>query len=326
MARMPMHGLRRDPEVDLTGEWQFRLLPHGTWKVVQVPELWTMREADDRPHHTNMPMPFSEGPPHVPRVNPVGVHQRVVELSPRAGRRAVLDVGAAAGLLRVTVNDHDLGISTDSHLAAEFDISDPVIEGVNTLRLSVDKWSEASYLEDQDHWWHSGRSRPVFVYTVVDTRPADVRVFADYDPRGVNGDLDVEVLTAGLDHLPDSGWSVRIQVLGRTRTTPVNPRLATANVSRSAYARTVRPEPLLPADFDFSGLVSLKASGAPLEPQVRDAAEMVTRHSHPTLRPGTATFHLGEVNAVNPAARSRYGLLGRDGAVAIPPDARVLGA
>jgi len=146
-----MHVPRRDPEVGFTGAWQFRLLPHGTWKTVQVPEPWTMREADDRPHHTNVPMPFSEVPPHVPRVNPEGVCQRAVELPPRAGRRTILHVGAAEGLLRVTVNDHDLGISTDSHLAAEFAITDAVIEGANTLRLSVDKWSAASWLEDQDH-------------------------------------------------------------------------------------------------------------------------------------------------------------------------------
>ncbi|GGK59690.1 glycoside hydrolase family 2 TIM barrel-domain containing protein [Streptomyces flaveus] len=299
MARLPMHGLRRTPEIDLTGEWQFRLLPHGTWKTVQVPDLWTMREDDDRPHYTNVPMPFPEVPPRVPQDNPVGVYRRLVDLSPQPGRRTILHVGAAEGLLHVTVNDRDLGTSTDSHLAAEFDITDAVQAGPNTIRLTVHKWSAASYLEDQDHWWQSGLSRPVRVYTVPDTRLADVRVVADYDPQTAMGALDVDVSTDGLDHLPESGWTVRIGVLGQTYTAPVNPRLAAATPPRSADARSVRPEPMLPADFDFSGLVGLKASGAPLKGPMRQAAEMMVSHSHPTVRPGTATFALGDL-AVRP--------------------------
>jgi hypothetical protein len=118
----------------------------------------------------------------------------------------------------------------------------------------------------------------------VPMRPTGL-VIIDGMASGSTGD--VEVRTEGLDHLPDSGWSVMIQVPGRTCAAPVNPRLATANVSRSADARTVRPAPLLPADFDFSGLVSLQASGATLEPQMRDAAEMVTRHSRPPPQGGS---------------------------------------
>jgi len=50
----------------------------------------------------------------------------------------------------------DVGVSKDSHLAAEFDVTDVVHAQVNTVSLRVVKWSDASYIEDQDQWWHGG--------------------------------------------------------------------------------------------------------------------------------------------------------------------------
>lgn len=293
MGRLPMHGISRTAEIDLTGEWQFRLLPHGAWSTAQVPSLWTMHEETDRPHYTNVPMPFDEVPPQVPDDNPTGVYRRSVELSPQAGRRTILHVGAAEGLLRVSANGQDLGTSTDSHLAAEFDITDAVRAGSNEIQLTVEKWSAASYLEDQDHWWQSGLSRPVFLYTVPEVRLADLSVVADYDPEAKCGALDVQVFTTGLDHLPESGWTVRIGVLGQTHTTSVTPRLIAPTLPTPADARSVRPEPMLPAGF--SGLLGLKAAGAPLEEPMRQAAEMIGRYAHPTERPGTATFALDDL-------------------------------
>ena len=53
----------------------------------------------------------------------------------------------------------------DSHLASEFDITACLRPGQNTVRLRVVKWSDATYIEDQDQWWHGGISRSVFLYS-----------------------------------------------------------------------------------------------------------------------------------------------------------------
>ncbi|MFI9172503.1 hypothetical protein [Streptomyces lincolnensis] len=71
-----MHGLLRTSEIALDGEWQSRLLPSQEWNTVPAPDLWTMCEDTGRPHCTDVPMPFDEGPPQVPAHHPTGVCRR----------------------------------------------------------------------------------------------------------------------------------------------------------------------------------------------------------------------------------------------------------
>src|SRR4029079_12632625 len=122
--------------------------------------------------------------------------------------RVVLHVGAAESVLIVTVNGEDVGLSKDSHLAAEFDISSFVRPGKNTLNLRVVKWSDATYVEDQDQWWHGGITRPVFLYATRDIYLADVRVDAGLADDLTTGTLDLAVTLGypGRDLPP--GWSV----------------------------------------------------------------------------------------------------------------------
>lgn len=292
--RLPMRALRRTPEIDLNGEWDFRFEGSNSWKTVQVPSLWTMQESQDRPHYTNVPMPFEEVPPQVPERNPTGVYRCKVTLWPTRERRTILHVGAAEGHLRVSVNGQPIGVSTDSHLAAEFDISEAVTPGSNTIELTVAKWSAASYLEDQDHWWQSGISRPVFLYTVPEIALADVSAVADFDPETERGNLQVTVSTTGLDHLYEVDWSVRIEVLGQTLTLPVSPRMATRTLPNPPQDRTKRPEPLLPPDF--MDLLSINAAGAPIPPEFRAIPATMFTMGQPASPAGTAVFALDDLD------------------------------
>ncbi|MEV0642398.1 glycoside hydrolase family 2 TIM barrel-domain containing protein [Streptomyces sp. NPDC050619] len=303
VGRLPMHSLPRTPDVDLDGAWDFQLLPTPTaplgpnWKTIQVPSLWTMQEdlgEGDRPHYTNVPMPFEEVPPQIPEQNPTGVYRRLVVLSPVPGRRTVLHVGAAEGLLRVFVNDKPVGTSSDSHLAAEFDITEALVDKTNRIELRVAKWSAASYLEDQDHWWQSGLSRSVFLYTVPEIRLADVCAVADYDPETERGSLSLTVSTTGLDHLYEVDWSVRTEVLGRTLTLPVSARLGTRTLPKPSLDRSTRPEPQLPADF--MDLLSINAAGAPIPPEFRAIPATMTRLPAPDAPAGNAFFALDDLD------------------------------
>ncbi len=226
----------------LDGRWRFTLAgspeaaPAGfeqpgfddsAWARVAVPGCWTMQPppvagdgADglDRPVYTNVQMPFRPRPPFVPQANPTGSYRTSFTV-PRAwrGRRVVLHVGAAESVLFVWVNGHAVGMSKDSRLAAEFDVTDHVRIGRrNSLCAMVVRWSDASYVEDQDQWWHAGIHREVVLYSTAPTYLADVEAIGGLAADLRTGTLDVRVEVgwsaspSGLR--PDAGWRVEVQL------------------------------------------------------------------------------------------------------------------
>ena len=186
VGRLPMHAVPHLDRVGLDGQWRFQLLhtpeeePGSEWSVVDVPGCWTMQGFFDLPHYTNVQMPFPGEPLQLPAVNPTGVYERGFSLTAEwlAGRRVVLHVGAAESVLIASVNGVEVGISKDSHLAAEFDLTGLVRPGPNAISLRVVKWSDATYIEDQDQWWHGGITRSVFLYATARVHLADLRVNA----------------------------------------------------------------------------------------------------------------------------------------------------
>ncbi len=229
--RLPMHTLRHSAEevgvqrLDLDGDWSFELFPDPGAAValgpdavpaatLRVPGAWTMQTFDDvhgvadLPHYTNVQMPWPDLPPHPPAQNPTGVHQRTFELpADWAGRRVVLHVGAAESVLIASVNGVEVGVGKDSHLASEFDVTAVLRPGTNTLRLVVVKWSDATFIEDQDQWWHGGITRPVFLYATGPVHLADVRIRAGLDGAGA-GELSVVVEVGAPGGAVPEGWSV----------------------------------------------------------------------------------------------------------------------
>jgi beta-galactosidase len=162
--------------MSLDGTWDFKLKPapetvttddlqQGGWEAIHVPGNWTM-QGFGKPHYTNVMMPFPCIPPEVPQENPTGIYRRTFALDAGwRGRRVVLHFGGSEGALYVYVNDQPVGLSKDARTPAEFDITPFVrYDGVNTVVAVVVKWSDASYIEDQDHWWQAGLHRTVFLY------------------------------------------------------------------------------------------------------------------------------------------------------------------
>jgi beta-galactosidase len=226
-----MHSVPHFDRIELDGRWRFQLLPKPDlepstdWAEVDVPGCWTMSGSVDPlggffdlPHYTNVQMPFPGNPPQPPDENPTGVYERDVQVPAAwlAGRRIVLHVGAAESVLIVAVNGNDVGISKDSHLAAEFDVTGLLRTGANTIRLRVVKWSDASFIEDQDQWWHGGITRSTFLYATARVHLADVRANAGLAEDLRTGTLEVaaEVDFDGLD--PELGWVVEAR-LGEAR-------------------------------------------------------------------------------------------------------------
>ena len=110
-------------------------------------------------------------------------------------------------MLHVWVNGRFAGMAKDSRLASEFDITDLVRAGRNSLACMVVRWSDASYVEDQDQWWHAGIHREVFVYAPGTVRLRNVRVRAAADGSLLAG---VEV---GFTRRPRPGWKVAAELL-----------------------------------------------------------------------------------------------------------------
>lgn len=287
-GRVPAHAVPHDDRLDLNGRWAFQLLnapdaaPGDVWSEITVPGAWTMQGFGDRPVYTNVTMPFDGVPPHVPTANPTGVYARTFTVPQRwAGRRVVLSVGAAESLLLVRVNDQEIGTSTDSHLAAEFDITDALSDGDNELVLNVVRWSAASYLEDQDQWWHAGLTRDVHLYATAMTYIEDLTVVADYDSDSAAGTLDLTTRVGG-DLRP--GMTVHTYVAGATAEAEVPVRRGRELPGGSA----IPPEL---DGIDLFGLHSATTAGQPLPPQVAPFAEALRARLFPGPA-GVATLRL----------------------------------
>ena len=159
-----------------------------------MPGCWTMQGTWDEPHYTNVQMPFPGGRPEIPDVNPTGVYERDFELPPAwAGKRVVLHVGAAESVLIVGLNGADVGIGKDSHLAPSSTSRAPRGRARTRCALRVVKWSDATYVEDQDQWWHGGITRSVFLYATGAVYLADVRAIAGLADDLTTGTLELTV-------------------------------------------------------------------------------------------------------------------------------------
>jgi beta-galactosidase len=234
-GRLPMAThLPRPDVVSLDGSWAFVLRdrpedvttadlvgPTDGWGAIEVPGCWTM-QGHDRPQYTNIQMPFAGPPPRVPDANPTGVHRRTVILPASwAGQRLVLHVAAAETVLYVHVDGVPLAMGKDSRLPHEVDLTGVVEPGRPfELALTVVRWSDATYLEDQDHWHHAGLHRSVFVYATPPVHLADVHATADYDPATGEGRLRTAVWVGATGHGP-RGWAVRVDLAGRSDTADV---------------------------------------------------------------------------------------------------------
>jgi len=194
--------------MSLNGPWRFQLYerPEDTpqafprpdfddshWPDVAVPGNWTC-QGYDRPHYTNVQMPFDGEPPALPKENPTGIYRRRFHL-PEAwsGKRVVVHFGGAESVLYAWLNGRSLGLSKDSRLPAEFDLTPHLFEGENTLVVMVVRWSDATYLEDQDHWFMAGLHREVYLYATGAAHIADVRARAALNEGLDQGLLDLRV-------------------------------------------------------------------------------------------------------------------------------------
>ncbi|MCG9793719.1 glycoside hydrolase family 2 TIM barrel-domain containing protein [Flavobacterium algicola] len=180
--------------LSLNGVWKFNFVEKSedrptdfmakdfqgaNWKDIPVPSNWEL-EGYGQPIYTNITYPFTPKasfekkfdwkgpqppvPPKIYRDNPVGTYYRDFEVpADWKEQSVVLHFGGVTSAFYVWVNGKKVGYSQGSCLAAEFDVTDYLVSGKNRVAIQVFRWSDGSYLEDQDMWRLSGIHREVLL-------------------------------------------------------------------------------------------------------------------------------------------------------------------
>ncbi len=172
------HRERSDRFQLLNGDWKFKYyssihdltelfyeLGFDTkdYDTIPVPSVW-QNHGYDQHQYTNIRYPFPADPPYVPYENPCGayVHKFTYQKGDKAPR-AYLNFEGVDSCFYAWLNGQYLGYNEVSHSTSEFDVTDKIAEGENTLAVLVLKWCDGSYLEDQDKFRTSGIFRDVYL-------------------------------------------------------------------------------------------------------------------------------------------------------------------
>ena len=193
----------------LNGEWKFRYSESpamrplnfyeasfdvSQWANIPVPSNWE-REGYGYAIYVNVPYPFEIDEPNVPtEENPVGSYRRNFNVPEGwAGDEIFLEFGAVSSAFYVWINGEYVGYSEGSKTPSEFNITNVVNSGENTVAVEVYRWSTGSYLEDQDFWSLSGIQRDVRMYARPSVRVRDFFVHADLQNDYRDGLLTLEI-------------------------------------------------------------------------------------------------------------------------------------
>ena len=190
----------------LSGEWKFQYY-NSIYDVkesfyekgydvsgfdhVTVPGVWQM-DGYDTHQYTNIRYPFPFDPPYVPQDIPCGAYVHNFEYNrEKKASKAFLNFEGVDSCFYVWVNGVYAGYSHVSHATSEFDVTDLLNEGENTLAVLVLKWCDGSYLEDQDKFRMSGIFRDVYLLKRPEKTIRDYHITTDVEKDRVTVKLDM---------------------------------------------------------------------------------------------------------------------------------------
>lgn len=198
----------RSAYYSLNGTWDFQLVGSPSdvdpdfmsidtkvsgWKTIQVPSNWQM-EGFGRPIYTNQKHPFVYDLPYVPTQNETGLYRTAFRRTQSdVSERTILHFDGVQSAFQVYVNGNYVGYHEGSMTDAEFDISDQVKVGENILAVQVMRWSDASYIEDQDFWRLSGIYRDVYLYAQPVNHLWDSKVSTHFQNNYSQATLDIQL-------------------------------------------------------------------------------------------------------------------------------------
>jgi beta-galactosidase/beta-glucuronidase len=245
----------------LDGQWAFHWAPNADvapthfaaaeddvsgWDSTPVPSNWQM-QGYGAPVYVNVQYPFPpDDIPNVPfETNEVGTYRTTFELPDEwAGRRVYVVFGGVESAFYAYVNGQQVGYSQDSRLPAEFDITAFVQPGRNVLSAQVYRWSDAVYLEDQDHWRLAGIHRSVYLYATAPVHIADFIVDTDLDEHYRDATLRVRATVSNKGAAAAGGYTVEARLLDAHGRDAIASQLASVTVGAGGSTTVTLGAPL----------------------------------------------------------------------------------
>jgi len=203
------------------------------WADIRVPGNWEL-QGHGIPIYSNSRYPFAYDPRN-PRAqrndNPVGSYRTEFEVPAAwAGRRVLLHFAGVDSAFYVWVNGARIGYNEDSRTAAEFDLTAHLRPGPNVLAVEVYRWSDRSYLEDQDMFRLSGIYRDVYLWSTVDSHIRDFEHRTAFDAARRDATLRTALAVSNRGASPAAA-SVTLELLdagGKQAGRPVTRAIRTA--------------------------------------------------------------------------------------------------
>jgi beta-galactosidase len=185
------------------------------WKTITVPGTWQMQGYGFNVYR-NIPLEFGPyDPPKVPyHLNPTGAYITEFDIPANwQGRRVLLHFEGVKSVYWVWLNGRYVGFDKGSMTSGEFDITGHLQEGNNKLAVKVVRWSDGTYLEDQDMWRFSGIYRNVYLYATPDVHISDFFVRTDLDEAYRDAVLQVDIEMAQMPQQRSlKGWRIQARL------------------------------------------------------------------------------------------------------------------
>lgn len=181
------------------------------WKSIDVPSNWEL-QGFGYPIYTNVKYPHEKTPPKIQsHYNPVGSYRTSFQVTTEMLKKDLyLHFGAVSSAMNIWINGEKVGYSEGSKTPAEFLVNAYVKQGDNLLAVEVFKWSDASYLEDQDFWRLSGITRDVFLLSRSKDHVIDFEVNAGLNNNYATGTFELDV---AIKKAPQKKLSLAIELM-----------------------------------------------------------------------------------------------------------------
>ena len=204
-------------------------LDDSRWSTIQVPGSWET-QGFGVPVYTNIPYIFPKNPPFLDNNDlPIGTYRTWFEVPASfSGKEIILHFGSIAGAATIYVNGQRVGYSKASKTPAEFNITPFLKKGKNLLAMQIFKWSDASYLEDQDFWRLGGLERDVILIARPQVSIEDFFIVGDLDKNYQNGIFSADIDIRNFTGSASKKYTVELNLLDKkqqkifTKSLPVN--------------------------------------------------------------------------------------------------------
>lgn len=212
----------------LSGTWKFLFAPSikesiadfysegiddSEWSDIQVPSNWEIQGFGEAIIH-NIQYPFTANPPYIDIDNPVGTYRTEFSVPEEwSNHEVMLRFGSISGYARIYVNGRQVGMTKASKSPAEFNVTKFLRSGKNLLAVQVYRWSDASYMEDQDFWRLSGIERDVYIQAYPKLCVWDFFLHSQLDSNYKNGLFRAEIDLRAFEGNNVSNGKVRVELI-----------------------------------------------------------------------------------------------------------------